>query len=62
MGYWESNSYNYMFDGCSSLTSLEGISKWQAKNVINMSCMFNGCSSLKLLDDFQNGKLRMLII
>ena len=30
-----------MFNRCSSLISLEGISKWRTENVIDMSGMFN---------------------
>ena len=42
---------SYMFDGCSSLSSLPDISKWNTNNVTNMSYMFNGCSSLSSLPD-----------
>ena len=42
---------SYMFDGCSSLSSLPDISKWNTNNVTNMSYMFNGCSSLSTLPD-----------
>ena len=35
-----------MFDGCSSLSSLPNISKWNTQSVINMSYMFKGCESL----------------
>ena len=38
---------SYMFYGCSSLTSVPDISKWDTKNVTNMDSMFSGCSSLK---------------
>ena len=40
-----------MFSGCSSLSSLPDISKWNTNNVTNMSYMFNGCSSLSFLSD-----------
>ena len=36
-------------DGCSSLTSLPDISKWNTNNVMNMYYMFYGCSSLSSL-------------
>ena len=36
-----------MFSGCSSLTSLPDISKWNTENVEDISSMFNGCKSLK---------------
>ena len=40
-----------MFDGCSSLSSLPDISKWNTSNVKDMSYMFSGCSSLSSLPD-----------
>ena len=36
-------------DGCSSLTSLPDISKWNTNNVMNKYYMFYGCSSLSSL-------------
>ena len=42
---------SYMFYGCSSLSSLPDISKWNFNNVIDMSYMFYGCSSLSSLPD-----------
>ena len=41
----------YMFYGCSSLSSLPDISKWNTNNVTNMGYMFDGCSSLSSLPD-----------
>ena len=41
---------SYMFNECSLLTTLEGISKWQTENVTDMSYMFNGCSKLTSLE------------
>ena len=41
----------YMFEGCSSLSSLPDISKWNTNNVTNMSSMFYECSSLLSLPD-----------
>ena len=38
---------SYMFSGCSSLNNLPDISKWDTKNVTDMSGMFRGCSKLK---------------
>ena len=38
-----------MFDGCSSLTSLD-VSGFKTDNVTNMTSMFSGCSSLTSLD------------
>ena len=40
-----------MFFGCTSLSSLPNISKWNTNKVTNMSSMFNGCSSLSSLPD-----------
>ena len=40
-----------MFCGCSSLSALSDISKWNTNNVTNMSWMFSGCSSLSSLPD-----------
>ena len=40
---------NYMFSGCSSLTSLN-LSGWNTSNVINMDYMFYNCSSITSLD------------
>ena len=42
---------SFMFYGCSLLSSLPDISKWNTSNVTNMSNMFNGCSSLSSLPD-----------
>ena len=43
-----------MFRGCSSLSSLPDISKWNANKVNDMSSMFYGCSSLSSLPDTSN--------
>ena len=40
---------SYMFDGCSSLTTLD-LSDWDTSNVTNMVAMFSRCSSLATLD------------
>ena len=40
-----------MFEGCSLLSNLSDISKWNTSNVTNMSYMFHGCSSLLSLPD-----------
>ena len=37
---------NYMFYGCSSLSSLPDISNWNNNNVNDMSEMFYGCFSI----------------
>ena len=36
-----------MFNYCESLISLPDISKWNTKNVTNMSWIFHGCKSLE---------------
>ena len=46
-----------MFYGCSSLSSLPDISKWDTKNVNDMSYMFYGCSSLSSLPDISKWEL-----
>ena len=43
-----------MFYGCSSLSSLPDISKWNTNNVKDMRYMFYGCSSLSSLPDISN--------
>ena len=48
------NGNNYtiikeMFSNCKSLSFLSDISKWDTKNVIDMSYMFNNCESLSSL-------------
>ena len=43
------NDMSYMFSGCSSLSSLPDISKWNTNNVTNMNSMFYKCSSLSSL-------------
>ena len=40
-----------MFEGCSSLSYLPDISKWNTNNITNMSSMFRGCLSLSKLPD-----------
>ena len=42
---------SYMFSGCSSLSNLPDISKWNTDNVIDMSYMFSGCSLLSFFPD-----------
>ena len=54
-----------MFNGCSSLSSLEGISNWQTGNVTDMRFMLNGCSSLSSLEgilNWQTGNLNNIVI
>ena len=40
-----------MFEGCKSLSKLSDISKWNTKNVTDMSYMFKDCESLFQLPD-----------
>ena len=40
-----------MFEKCSSLVSITGISKIKTSKITNMSSLFDSCSSLKLIDD-----------
>ena len=37
---------SYLFNGCTSLSSLPDISQWNTNNVTNMICIFNGYESL----------------
>ena len=39
-----------MFSGCSSLTSLDGISNWDTSNVTSLQSTFSSCSKLTSLD------------
>ena len=45
---------SHMFKGCSSLSSLPDISKWNTNNITDMSYMFYYCSSLSSLPDISN--------
>ena len=47
-----------MFSNCSSLISLPDISKWNTKNVEDMSLMFNGCKSLISLPDISKWNIK----
>ncbi len=49
---------NAMFYGCSSLISLEDISKWETGKVTTMSIMFYGCSSLISLEGISKWEIR----
>ena len=42
---------NGIFSGCSSLSDLPDISKWNTNKVTNMNGMFIGCLSLSYLPD-----------
>ena len=41
----------YLFSDCSSLNSLPDISKWDTRNVSDMSHLFYNCSSLTSFPD-----------
>ena len=43
-----------MFYGCSSLNNLPDISKWDTKNVTDMSYMFSGCNKKIIPKKFLN--------
>ena len=47
-----------MFYSCTSLKELPDISKWDTKNVTNMSDMFFGCKSLKELPDISKWDIK----
>ena len=42
------------YNSCHTLTSITDISKWDMKNVTNMSYMFCGCSSLKSIPEISS--------
>ena len=48
----------YMFSGCSSLNNLPDISKWDTKNVKDMSFMFSRCRSLNNLPDISKWDIK----
>jgi len=48
----------YMFYKCESLRSLPDISKWNTKNVGNMSFMFSCCKSLMSLPNISKWKTK----
>lgn len=39
-----------MFNGCSKLTTLTGLDKWDLSHINNLSFLFNGCSNLTNVD------------
>jgi len=45
---------SFMFFYCSSLSSLPDLSKWDTKNVTDMSSMFDSCPKLKNQPKFKN--------
>ena len=45
-GFDNINDMTYMFYGCSSLSSLPDISKWNTNNVFDIYDMFFGCSNI----------------
>ena len=51
-----------MFYGYSKLTSLPDISKWDTKNLTNMSYMFCRCKSLSSLPDISKWDTQNVIV
>ena len=51
-----------MFSDCFNLNNLPDISKWDTKNVTDMSDMFRCCSSLKSLPDISKWKLNKNLV
>jgi surface protein len=47
---WSSNSVNmtYMFQGCNSLQTIEGIEDWDVTNVTSFLLMFSNCKKLNM--------------
>ena len=56
------NYFRCMFDGCSSLSDIKGLEKWNVSNGNNFSYMFSGCSSLSDIKGLENGMYQMVII
>ena len=52
---------NYMFYGCKNIKNIQGISKWDTKNVTNMSGMFSYCSSLNNLEGIKRSSITAAI-
>ena len=50
-----------MLAGCSSLTNLPDISKWNTEKIIDMGYMFSNCSSLKSLPDISKWNIENVI-
>ena len=48
--------------GCSSLTTLPDISKWNTNNVTNIAYIFVGCSSLTTLPDISKWNINNVLI
>ena len=46
-----------MFNGCSSISTLKGLEKWNVSNVENFSCMFQGCLSLSDITALEKWKI-----
>ena len=49
-----------LFNGCSSLISLNDISNWKTQNVRNIKNMFKGCSKLFHIPDIYKWKIIIL--
>ena len=45
---------SYMFNGCTYLSSISEIFKWNTTNIISMKWMFFGCNSLESIPDISN--------
>jgi len=44
---------SYMFNLCTSLSSLPDISKWNTNNVTDMSYMFYDCNKIKFSEEIK---------
>ena len=60
-GFNNITDMSYIFNECSSLSSLPDISKLNTDNVIDMCGMFNGCSSLTSLPDISKWNTNKVI-
>lgn len=47
-------NFSHMFDGCKSLTEINGLLKWKVSKGINFEAMFYNCESLSNINGLQN--------
>ena len=50
-----------LFNGCSSLKELPDISKWNTKNITDISRLFYNCNSLVSLPDISKWNINNII-
>ena len=47
-----------MFSGCSSITDIKALEKWDVSNYTNFGGLFEDCSSLSDIKELKNGMYR----